>query len=211
MLVASGAFVYSTLRPPPEAEGPMESTPVEPDSSEATVFDIVQEESEARFKIGEILNGQPKTVVGRTNQVAGQLALEPDDPSTLTIGPVQVSARSLTTDNSFRNRAIKNRILVTDEYEFITFVPTAVTGLPAQLEAGQSFRVEIVGELTVRDVTHEVSFDATLVLESPTELRGAARSTILYRDFGISIPEVPAVAGVEDEVLLEFDFVARSS
>ncbi len=35
-------------------------------------FEIVQAESEARFTLGGLLNGNPKTVVGVTDQIAGE-------------------------------------------------------------------------------------------------------------------------------------------
>jgi len=57
-------------------------------------------------------------------------------------------------------------------------------------------------------VTREVTFDVTLTPVSETRLEGTATSTIRYADFGLSIPRVPSVASVADEVRLEIDFVA---
>jgi polyisoprenoid-binding protein YceI len=124
------------------------------------------------------------------------------------IGPILVNARTLTTDNDFRNRAIKNRILNTNDYEFVTFAPTELVGLPDSVSVGESFAFQIVGDLTVRDATREVTFDAAVTPISETELEGTATTMILYADFGLSIPDAPAVASVEDEVRLEIDFVA---
>jgi hypothetical protein len=39
-------------------------------------------------------------------------------------------------------------------------------------------------------------------------LVGLASTTILRADFDLTIPQVPAVAGVSEAVLLEIDFVA---
>ena len=174
------------------------------------VFEILQSDSEARFIIDEVLNGAPKTVVGVTDQVAGEIAIYPDDPASSVIGPILVNARALSTDNDFRNRAIKNRILSTDDYEFVTFTPNEITGLPESVSVGESFTFQIVGDLTVRDVTREVTFDAAVTPISETELEGTATTIILYADFGLSIPEAPAVASVDDEVRLEIDFVAAA-
>jgi len=41
-----------------------------------------------------------------------------------------------------------------------------------------------------------------------TRLDGTAKTTIKYADFGISIPQVPQVASVDETVDLEIDFVA---
>jgi polyisoprenoid-binding protein YceI len=178
-------------------------------AAEPWIFNVVQSESEARFIIGEILNGAPKTVIGVTNQVAGQIQIDADDLAATRLGTVQVNARTLTTDNESRNRAIKNRILFTDQFEFISFTPTELAGLPQSVSAGEAFRFQITGDLTVRDVTRPVTFEAEVTPISATELRGSAFTTILYKDYGIQIPSVPSVAGVDEEVRLEIDFVAR--
>ena len=111
-------------------------TDVSPPSEELAttegIFKIVPAGSETRFLIDEVLRGDPITVVGSTDQVAGQLAVDPGDLSSAQVGVIQVNARTLTTDNQFRNRAIKNRILRTDQHEFVTFTPTEVVGLNGQ-------------------------------------------------------------------------------
>ncbi len=68
----------------------VEETPVE---SAPLIFQINQEDSQAAFTIFEELRGQPKDVVGTTNQIAGEIALTPDDPSTAQVGVIQVNAR----------------------------------------------------------------------------------------------------------------------
>jgi polyisoprenoid-binding protein YceI len=143
------------------------------------IFEIVPSESEARFLIDEVLRGQPITVVGATDQVAGQFAIDPADLSTVQMGVVQVNARTLATDNQFRNRAIKNRILLTDTYEFVTFTPTEVVGLPETGAAGGSFSFQVLGELTVTDVTRPVTFDITATAVSETRIEGTATTAFL--------------------------------
>jgi hypothetical protein len=51
-----------------------------------------------RFLVDEILNGQPKTVIGVTDQVAAQIIIDPANPANVQMGPVTVNARSLVTD-----------------------------------------------------------------------------------------------------------------
>ena len=201
----AAAAPEATAAPISTAAPEATATPV---AASPAVFQILQEESEVRFIIDEVLNNAPKTVIGSTNQVAGEIAVDPADPSQSRVGIIQVNARTLTTDNDFRNRAIKNAILGTDQYELITFEPTALTGLPAAGVVGEPFSFQMAGMLTVRDVTREVTFDVTLTPVSETRLEGTATSTIRYADFGLSIPRVPSVASVADEVRLEIDFVA---
>lgn len=171
------------------------------------LFTIDQSRSEARFLIDEVLRGQPVTVVGVTNQVAGQIALDPNVP-TAQVGVIQINARTFATDNEFRNRAIKNAILRTNQFELITFTPRVITGLPEQVTIGVPFEFTIEGDLTITDVTRPVTFTVTVTPVSQTEISGIAKTTVLYRDFNLIIPDSPSVDTVADEVRLELEFVA---
>jgi polyisoprenoid-binding protein YceI len=190
---------------PPEPTKPAEDTAAGP-----TTFEILPAESEARFLIDEVLRGSDVTVVGSTDQAAGQLAIDPGDLSSAQVGTIQVNARTITTDNEFRNRAIKNRILRTDDYEFVTFVPKEIVGLSGSGSAGETYDFQIVGDLTITDVTREVTFEVTVTPVSETRIEGLATTTFLYTDFELSIPDSPSVDTVEDTVRLEFEFVAEA-
>ena len=107
------------------------------------------------------MNGQPDTVVGTTNLVAGQLALNAQDLSQTQVGVIKVDARGLTTDNDRRNGAIRNFILNTNQYEYITFTPKSVSGLTGAGQTGQAYTFQLTGDLTIRNVTKSVTFDVT--------------------------------------------------
>jgi polyisoprenoid-binding protein YceI len=174
------------------------------------IFEIVPEESEARFLIDEVLRGADFTVVGTTGQVAGQIALDPNAPQSAQVGVIQVNARDLATDSEFRDRAIKNAILLTNEHEFVTFTPTSLEGLPDAVSVGQPFTFQINGDLSVAGTTRPVVFEVTVTPTSETEINGTAITTVLYADFGLNIPDSPAVDTVADEVRIEIDFIARA-
>lgn len=179
----------------------------EPAASQRT-FTISQEESEVRFQIGEILFGEPKTVIGVNDQVAAQVLIDFDSPQNSQVGIVQINARTFVTDNSNRNGAISNRILNSGDFEFITFTPTAYSGLPETVELGQTVAFQILGDLTIREITNQVTFDATVTLASEDRLEGSATSQIEREPFDLVIPSVPQVAGVDEVLILEIDFVA---
>lgn len=192
-------------------EAPTEA-PAEPTTAPAAapiVFEIEQANSEARFSIDEVLNGSPKTVIGVTDQVAGQIAVDPANPTSAQVGQILINARGFTTDSGNRNNAIKNRILRTNEFEFITFTPTGISGLPANAGVGETITFQVTGDLTMLETTRPVTFDVTLTPVSEGELTGTATATVLHADWGIQIPQVPQVAGVDEEVILELAFTAR--
>lgn len=175
--------------------------------SDLVVYQIDPAQSEASFTIYELLRGSPKNVVGTTNQVAGEVAVDVSDLSTAQVGEVLINARTLGTDDDRRNGAIRNRILFTDQYEYISFRPTQVSGLSGSAVPGQTYTFQITGDLTIRDVTRPVTFDVAVTGESPEHLVGSAKATIRRADYGINVPNVPFVANVGEDVALEIEFV----
>lgn len=184
---------------------------VQPGDS-GVLFQIVPEESEVRFRIDETLIGEPKMVIGTTNQVAGDLLVNFENPEESRMGLIRVNVRTLTTDNSFRNRALRGQILEADkaEYEFAEFVPTELIGLPEEITIGEAVTFQIAGQLTAHGVSQPVVFDASVTVFSDSRLEGTARTNVFYRDFNITIPEAPGVANISDDLQLEIDFVARA-
>lgn len=178
-------------------------------SANPVVYAITPGESSVRFELDEDLRGSRITVVGETDQVAGEMALDIANLADTQIGTIQINARTLLTDNNFRNRAIQNDILRTGAFEFITFTPTAVNELPESAAIGATVTFSIDGDLTIRDTTLPATFDITATVVSADQIDGSA-STIINREaFDLSIPSVPNVANVEEEVELYIDFVAR--
>jgi polyisoprenoid-binding protein YceI len=174
---------------------------------EFVLFSIQPAESQARFIIYEELNGVPTNVVGATNQVAGEAAVGLEDLGETLLGEIRINARTLATDQDRRNNAIRNRILFTDQYEFITFVPTEMRGLSGSAGYGEIYTFQVTGDLTIRNVTQPVTFDVTVTYESEERLAGSASAIVTLSQFNLSVPSVPFVANVAEEILLEIDFV----
>ena len=164
----------------------------------ALSFQIVPESSEARFLIDEVLMGQDKTVVGVTSQVSGEITVDP---------------ATLTTDDDRRTNRVRNDILRAGQadYQYIIFQPTAISGMPESVAEGQPFSFQLTGDLTILGIAIPVTFDMTVTPVSTSELTGSGSATIRWADFGISIPSVPMVAGVSDEVQLQIDFTAQAT
>ena len=182
------------------------------EAGSGTPFVIDQGSSEARFLINESLIGIPTEVKGVTSQITGTLAIDIADPAKTTVSTITIDARDLRTDRDLRNRAIRRFILESnkDEYRFITFTPTAITGLPAQAGAGDTFTFQIAGDLKIKDVSKPVTFEVEVKADSATEISGLAKATIKRSDFNLSIPSAPGVADVTDDVRLELAFTAKA-
>ena len=166
--------------------------------------------SEARFFLEEDLRGVRTDVIGRTDQVAGDIVIDFGAPALSQVGVIRTNARTLATDQSQRNSALRSRILrsAEDEFEFIEFAPTDLKGLPESIAVGESYPLEIEGQLTIVGQALPVVFRGEVLLESEDQLRGEFTALVRYADWGIVIPSIPFVANVDEEVALTLAFVA---
>ena len=178
----------------------------------ATLFTIDSSSSKATFTINEVLFGNPNTVVGETDKVAGQILVNAQDPSKSQVGEIKIDVSTVVTDNDLRNRTLQGRILQTDTAanQYATFVAKSITGLPESIAVGQQVSFKITGDLTTHQVTKTVTFDATVKVVSDKQITGTASTTVKYSDFGISVPDVPSVTGLGDTVKLALDFTANA-
>lgn len=212
---AASAVVTSTTAPTTTVESTttVDSGAQPVASAGVKTFQLTQEGTEARFYIDEVLMGQDKRVLGVTSQVEGQITLDPNNPSSAQLGAIRINARDFSTDSERRNGAIQRFVLESnqDAYQYITFEPTALQELPAAVTIGQAFSFTVVGNLTIRDITREETFQVSVTPNSETELVGLGSATIIRDNYGLTIPSVPSVANVSEEVLLEIQFRATSS
>lgn len=189
------------------------ATSVQPTTTNSPpqLFRIVSEESEARFSVYETF--PLGTAVGRTNQVAGDILVDFNNPVNSQIGTIRINVRTLRTDDTDRDRSIRCCVLLSaqDAYEFADFVPTLITGLPEQVVVGQTIPFQVMGNLILRGVTKPVTFSVSLTLINPNEIRAVADATVNRSDFGILNDSENGFDyhGVEETVSLSFDFVAR--
>jgi polyisoprenoid-binding protein YceI len=181
-------------------------------SKDGTSFTIDRSGTEARFTIHEVLLGQPNIVIGWTNQVAGQILVDQQNPAQSKVGEIRVDLSTLSTNNGLRNRALWTYILQTTQPadQFATFLPATLSGLPSSVAIGQPFAFQITGALTIHQVTRSETFQMQVTPVSATLIKGTAQTTVHYEDFGISVPRPPMVARVSDSVVLALSFSARA-
>jgi len=197
----------------PAGTAPAETVPEQASETTTSVssgtFEIAPSLSLVTFMLEEDLRGERTVVAGTTSDVVGQIAVDFGTPSASEIGTIIINARTLETGSSFRDRAIRGQILQSaeDEFEFITFEPTAIEGLPD--EAADSYSFTVAGDLTIRAITQPVTFEVTIDASSEDSISGTATAQVLRSDFGLQIPSVPSVANVTEEVQLIIEFVAE--
>ena len=182
-------------------------------------------DSVARFLIQERIFGRENMVEGTTRQIDGSFLINYLDAS-VRVGEFEINLRDIRTrsldvdieeqgwTDRERDVVIRGQILESgrDEYEFSTFEPTEVRGVPESFGVGDELDIVVVGDLTIRDVTSEVSFDMELSLDAEEEISGFASTTVRWADFGITVPYVGGgsdVDEVSDTVELQLEFTAE--
>ena len=215
-VVGVGVFLYMTrgiAAPSTDIQSSVTQLEVSTSASaDTTLFRISQDESQVEYNIYELLNGADKTVVGTTSEVAGDILVNLSDLSQTTLGEISINARTFATDEERRDNSVARFILQSesDANEFITFVPTTISGLEGSASVGDTLTFTVTGDLTIAGTTQAVTFDVTAAMDTADTLTGSAETTVLRSDFNLSIPNVPFVANVGDEVTLKLNFTANA-
>ena len=100
---------------------------------------------------------------------------------------------------------MRRRVLETDQYPQVEFVPTALRGLRAPLPASGTYTFALLGNLTVHGVTKPTTWAVTATAQN-NQVTGNASTSFTFADFGLQQPRVPIVLSVGDTIRLEYDF-----
>ena len=191
----------------PPASSPTEEPAEQPAAGAATVFTL-GEGTIARYRVEEELaNTGFFVAVGETTDVAGAIAFDANGAVVAEASRIVVQAATLRTDSNRRDGYVRNRTLETDSYPEVVFVPTAIDGLPDSItDASGDVAFTITGDLTVKDQTREVTWDATATFAGDGAVTGIASVEFTFDDFGMDKPRVAVVLSVDDTIRLELDF-----
>lgn len=176
-----------------------------------TVYRIVPGESQLVYEVGETFLNQDNRfnlAVGVSPQVEGEIIVDLAAPQNSVIGKVTADISQFKSDSARRDNTIRNRFLESVRFPTVTFVPTNIEGLPDAYQEGQEISLTISGDLTIRDVTRPVTFDASVKLEG-NQLRGEATTTILMSEYNIGPISIAGVLLTEDEAKVTLMLVAK--
>jgi polyisoprenoid-binding protein YceI len=175
-------------------------------------YRVVAAGSEARYLVREQLAGLsfPNDAVGTTSAIEGSLTL--DDRGRVVPGDSRFSVDlgSLQSDQARRDNYLRRNTLETDRYPYAVFVPAEVRGLPVPLPQSGTVSFDLVGDLTIRDATRRVTWEATATIRGQ-DLGVQARTAFRFADFALRIPRVSSVLSVEDNIRLEIDLLLQRS
>jgi len=171
---------------------------------------IVPEQSEARYRVREQLAGVsfPTDAVGATKTFTGTIVGETDGTIVSDQSKFQVDLRTLKSDQNIRDNFLRRSTLETDRYPYAVFVPTSAPGLPLKLPESGQFAFQLVGNLTIRDVTKPVTWDVKGKVDGDTAT-GTATTTFTFEYFNLTQPSVARVLSIEDNIRLELDLTLQ--
>ena len=151
----------------------------------------------------ELANIGAATAVGRTGQIEASLSF---DGSAVTAVEIVADLRTLRSDQSFRDGALRDRGLESDTYPFATFrltEPIVIERLPVD---GDTLSATVAGTLELHGVTNAVQIvlegqyvDGLVVVSGSTE--------IVLTDYEIEAPTGFRVLSIEESGQMEFQVV----
>ncbi|GAA5335046.1 MULTISPECIES: YceI family protein [Thermus] len=169
----------------------------------AQTFEVAS--GEARYRVREeLLQVGIADAVGTTKAVEGRVVLQGGRIS----GEFVVDLRELKSDQSRRDNYLRQNTLETSRFPTATFRPKEVKGLPNPLPQSGKVPIQVVGDLTLRDVTAEVVWEGEAEFRGQ-EVRVFLKTEFPFEKFRLTQPRVPIVLSVENRIRLEVDLLLR--
>lgn len=178
-------------------------------SDAAGVYTIASDKSTAGYTVQEVLTGKgDATAIGTTDAVIGTILLDKSGAA-LPCSVFYVDLRTLTTDEDRRDGQVQ-KVLEAETYPLGTFVMTSADGLTGSLTDGAEHTFTMIGDLTVHNVSKQVTWDATVKMDGDT-LTGSATSKVTFADFGMEAPVFGPVASIQEDFQLQVQLVAAKA
>jgi polyisoprenoid-binding protein YceI len=171
------------------------------------VFIVAPSGNEARYRVREQLVGfdLPNDAVGATKDVTGRIVVGRDGKVVRDSSRIVVQVTSLKSDKTRRDGFLQKNTLETAKYPQVELVPTTFEGLTEAIAPGATKSFSLVGDLTVRGVTHPTTWHVTAHADG-SDVVGSAETVFTFKDFGLDQPRVPVLLSVADSIKLEYDF-----
>ena len=145
----------------------------------------------------------PNEAVGRTKAVTGTMEVAGD---TVEQARIEANLTQLTSDESRRDNAIRQRGLESEQFPTATLELAEPVKLDATPAEGEDVRGQGKGRLTVHGVTREVDLDLRGRWTGET-IQVAGQLPVKMSDFQIEPPRFGPVVSIEDGLNIEINLV----
>lgn len=174
-----------------------------PALAQAADWQIDSSHSAAQFSVRHMM---VSTVRGQFGKMTGSVRFDPKEPAAASV-EVVVDVSSIDTRDPKRDAHLKGA----DFFDVQKF--PAIAFKSKRVEAAGAGRLKLIGDLTLRGVTREVSFDVDGPTPEIKDARGGARvgatatTRISHNDFGMTWNRALEAGGVtvSDEVAITID------
>ena len=166
-------------------------------------------ETEARYRVNEQLARQnlPNDAVGVTNAITGMVTFDAEGNVVPEDSKITIDVSTLNSDSDRRDDFIRKNALQTKQFPTIDFIIKETPGLTWPLPNSGDGLFKLVGDLTIRDVTKEITWSVSGTFTAD-RVQGLAETSFTFSDFEMSKPTKMFILSVEDMIRLELAFVA---
>jgi len=158
--------------------------------------------SQVGYRVKEVLFGQKHEAVGRTEAVTGNMTIS---GTQITEASFSADLTKVSSDEARRDRQFQGRIMNTSTYPTATFKMTQPVDAGSIPVPGESRKLPIAGELTLRGTTKPVTMSLT-GKKSGSKLQISGQAPITFADWGIPNPSFGPIS-TEDHGVLEVSLV----
>jgi len=156
------------------------------------------------FRIDETFTTIGKTTaVGRTSDVTGSILIE---ATTLVAAEIVANLSNIVTEDRRRDNAARGA-LNTDEFPNATFTLNAPIDLGPTAAEENPVSVTALGELTISGVTNSIEFAIEAQLVRGIVIVVGSADVAFLTDYGLTVPSVPIILGVENHGIVEFQLL----
>jgi len=155
-------------------------------------------DSEAGYRVHEVLNGSDVTVTGRTDSVTGSATV---DGSAITKAEITVQVADIATDSNQRDSYFRDSAMDAAAFPTATFALTEPIADAVPTGSGTT-KVEATGNLTLHGMTKPVTATLEVGLNGDgVDISGSI--PITFSDYGVQAPDLGFVK-VDDSGAVEF-------
>lgn len=161
----------------------------------------------ARYRVREQLMGKdfPNDAVGETKSLTGAIAFDANGKVIRDESKFTLDAGTFVSDQNRRDGYVRGRLLESQDYPTITFVPTEIRGVKLPMPRSGTAQIQMLGDLTVHGVTRPTVWNGTAHFNN-SGVTGTASTSFTFEDIQLDQPRVPVLLSVADTIKLEIDF-----
>jgi polyisoprenoid-binding protein YceI len=173
-----------------------------------TIYRIDPAHSQVGYAIQERLFGRAAhTAKGVTNGIAGDIALNRDNPDASRVGPIVVNVEQLHSDNNLRDAKMRESSLESHTYPLSQLQVTKISGLPASIANGTTYTFTLSGQLTVHDRPAPVTFTGQATVDKGRLLANAT-THVKLSTWGIGPISLAGLVSTSDNATLTLQLTA---